>query len=136
MWLAIYSFLTLVCTNDVRNYKVDSVYGTFTRNQGLLKTLKSVLWIPMPILFCICHFGFYFVTHLVAVVMWHSYWLNMLMAIFLMEYSVMQGAHYYMDYFAKRYENQLAKLNQLEETVAQTPTLKRRISLKKSSESN
>ena len=46
----------------------------------------------------------YFVTHLVAVLMYHFYWLNMIACVLLLESAVYHGACYYMDYFAKKYE--------------------------------
>ena len=86
---------------------------------------KSLGFIPKPIFFLFFHYVYYQACSCIAVLMWHSYILNMAVACFLMQLSVYQGACYYMDYFAKRYESQLAKLDKLEEVVVSTPTLKR-----------
>jgi hypothetical protein len=114
-WLAVYGVINFLCTDKVLDYTHDTVFRTFMTNKGLLKMLpKWSACIPLPIIFLFCHFLFYFVTHCLAVCLYHSYYLNMLAAFFFMQWSVVQGACYYMDYFSKRYESQLSKLVQLE----------------------
>jgi len=62
--------------------------------------------------------------HCWAVVCWHSwYQLDIFCCLFVLEWSVYQGACYYMDFFAKKYEIQLRKLVQFEESVV-TPSSK------------
>jgi hypothetical protein len=61
--------------------------------------------------FMASHFVMFFVLHLVAVVEYHCFWVNLLI---IMTYSlrcVWNGACFYMEYFAKKYEQQLAELD-------------------------
>ena len=85
----------------------------------------------MPIIFLFCHFIYYFVGHLWSVLLWHSYYLHLITCVAWVYWSFYQGACYYMDYFAKKYESQLAKLSQLETEIvqeAETPLLSSRLS--------
>ena len=122
VWLFFYGIFQFVLTDKVADGTVDSVYQSFSKS---VKVPNSLSFIPTPILFLFFHFVYYTACHLVAVCLWYSYILNMFVAIFLMQWSIYQGANYYMDYFAKRYESQLAKLDKLEEVVVSTPTIRR-----------
>ena len=51
--------------------------------------------------------------HCIAVVCWHSYWLNITVVVFVMQWAIYQGACYYMDYFAKKYEKQLQQMDEM-----------------------
>ena len=124
-WVIFYGIVTFVITDKVREYKIDSVYATFTRNPSLNKKLAPILkFLPMPIVFLTSHFLMYLSLHFIGVLVWHSFSLHLLMCALLLEYAVYQGANYYMDYFSKQYEKQLANLAMLEESVI-TPTLTR-----------
>ena len=110
-------------TDKVLDGTLESVYKSFSKS---VKVPKAMSFIPKPILFLFFHFFYYSVCHLIAICLWQSYFVNMLVSTFLLQWAVYQGANYYMDFFAKRYESQLAKLDQLEEVVVSTPTLRRR----------
>ena len=122
-WLIFYGLCNFVLTDKVINGTLDCSYKYFQKSMNLLP--KSMSFIPRPLIFLFFHWVYFQTCSLMSVLLWHSYWLNMAMACFLMQWSVYQGACYYMDYFAKRYESQLSKLDKLEEVVVSTPTLKR-----------
>ena len=127
IWLTIYGICQFILTDKVADGTLDSVYRSFSKS---VKVPKSLQFIPKPIVYLGFHFLYYTICHCIAVCLWYSYILNMAMNIFLMQWSIYQGANYYMDYFAKRYESQLAKLERLEEVVVSTPTLRRQGSVK------
>ena len=112
VWLVGYGIVNFVITSRVSNYELDSSYRTFTTIPALR---KKVEWIPLPmeIIFLLCHFLYYLILHTWAVLMFHSFYLNALACIFWVYWSFFQGANYYMDWFAKKYESQLQKLSQL-----------------------
>jgi len=125
VWVIFYGIVTFVITDKVREYKIDSVYKTFTTNPSLNKKFAPILkFVPTPIVFLTSHFLVFLSMHFIGVLVWHSFVLHLLMEVFLLEYAVYQGANYYMDYFSKQYEKQLANLAMLEESVV-TPTLTR-----------
>ena len=79
----------------------------------------------MPVIFLFFHFFYYFVLHCWAVALFHCKTVNWLACLLWCMLSFINGASYYMDYFSKKYETQLAKLSQLQEEVVieSTPTL-------------
>ena len=129
-WIVFYAISQFVVTDKVNKREADSSYTTFAKHIDRVVP-QSLCIIPKQLWFLFFHFLYFAVTHLIAVLLWHSYWLNMAVACFLLQWSVYQGACYYMDYFAKRYEMQLAKLDKLEEVVVSTPTLIRQDSSSK-----
>ena len=106
VWLAGYGVANFVLTNDVENYKLDSSYRTFTTIDSIRKKVER-LPIPMPIIFLMAHFTYFFVLHCWAVLLFHSFYLNIVACFFWSYWSFFQGANYYMDYFAKKYESQM-----------------------------
>lgn len=123
-WLVAYGFINFVCTSRISSYELDSSYKTFTTIPALRKSVEFMSFIPMEIVFLLCHFFYYLVLHIWALLMYNFYYLNMAACAFWCIWSFFQGANYYMDYFAKKYESQLNKLSQLQEEVVATPTLK------------
>lgn len=123
VWLFFYGIVNFVVTSKVSDYTYDSSYRTFTTNPALTKHVENVP-LPMQIIFLACHFLYFFVLLFLGIILWHSYVLNLVAIIFWLTMSAWQGANYYMDYFCKKYEAQLMKLNNLQEEVVSTPTLK------------
>ena len=110
-WLIGYGVLNFVCTSRISNYEADSSYKTFTTIPSLRKKVEFMSFIPMEIVFLLCHFLYYLVLHIWALLMYNFYYLNMAACAFWCIWSFFQGANYYMDYFAKKYESQLNKLS-------------------------
>ena len=102
-YLAFYGLMNFVLTDKVSKGQADCTYNYFKKSMSKLP--KSMDFIPRPVLFLFFHFLYTLLCHCMAVLLWHSYILNMAVACFLMQWSVYQGACYYMDYFAKRYES-------------------------------
>ena len=114
------------CTENVRNYKNDSLYRTFTKGVVFYSWLPNFVHsIPMPLIFLSCHFLFYISFHSIGVLLYHSYYANMIWCFTILNISAYNGACYYMDYFSKRYNAQINKLDQLECEILDTPTLKK-----------
>ena len=105
-WLLMYGTVNFIFTSKVEDYTHDSVYRTFTRNSTLRK-YRIVRMFPMPIVFLASHFLYYFSFHCIAVLLYHSYWLNMLTCFLLLQWAVINGASYYMEWFSKKYEKEL-----------------------------
>lgn len=107
-------------TSKVADYTYDSSYRTFTQNPALRKKVEN-LPIPLPLLFLASHFAYYLVLHCLSVLLYHCYWLNIAACFFWIFISLYHGASFYMEYFARKYESQLAKLEELR-TIATTAT--------------
>ena len=100
----------------MKNLEIESVYKTFVKGAKLPKSL-GISKLPLPIQYLLTHFVFIAIAHLLAILCWYSYIFHMTIAMMWMEISVYNGACFYMDYFSKRYESQLAKLEKLETVI-------------------
>ena len=66
-----------------------------------------------PILYLILHFVYYIVSHFMAIICWHSFVFSYVMTTLWILIAFWNGACYYMDYFAKRYESSLSKYDSI-----------------------
>lgn len=126
MWAFFYGISQFVITDKVVKYEVDSVYGIFTKSKSYQKkTATMQKYVPLPLIFLAGHFLFFFVMHCIGVMCWHSYWFNIVFVVFVMQWAIYQGACYYMDYFAKKYEKQLQQMDEMASQMEpQSATLK------------
>lgn len=99
-----------------RNYDCLYVYcSKLPAVQPLIKTFGGVKNIPM--IFMGSHFVYYFVSVCIAFLCFHSYLLHTAWMAFFLLISVWNGASFYMDYFAKKYQFSLEKLEQLQKEM-------------------
>ena len=66
-----------------------------------------------PILFCLGHYVFFLSSHLIAMLSFEHYWVNVFFCGFYITVAMWNGANYYMEFFCKRYEAKLAKIESL-----------------------
>lgn len=67
-----------------------------------------------PLIFLLTHFTYFIVTLLYALLQYHFKWFNLFCILALLLQSAWNGACFYMEYFCKKYELELAKLQQIE----------------------
>ena len=105
----IYGVVNFVLAADIikrRNY--DNTYNYMKQKPAIKKVLDKVSPKLAPVAFLAGHAVFWFLCHLVAMVQFWSFWLNVGMMVYWLYIAVWNGACYYMDYFARKYELQLA----------------------------
>ena len=90
-----------------------------TTPSAVLETLKSLKIKPSPFVFMGCHFLLWFSTSLIAVVCYTSVYVNTALMVYYLYCCLWNGSCYYMDYFARKYEVQLAQLEKMEKGVSQ-----------------
>lgn len=64
--------------------------------------------------FMVSHFIMFFTLHLIAIAEYHCFWVNTCIIAFYTLRCVWNGACFYMEYFCKKYEKQLAELEILQ----------------------
>ena len=88
-------------------------------NMGWSKKIAIVLGIPLsPPLYLSCHFVYYAVTHFMAIICFHYFIVSFCMAFTMSVVVLWNGACYYMDYFAKRYESHLAQYSEFQKEIS------------------
>lgn len=117
-WVTWYGFVNFVLAADtIKKKNYDSTYVHFGKKAFVKKLLDKFPRFMHGVVFCFGHFLFWFTFHIVAIVQYHFFWLNTAAIIGWGVISVWNGACYYMDWFAKKYEAQLQKLKALEDEL-------------------
>lgn len=62
----------------------------------------------------VAHFTMYFLCHLVAIIQYHSFWFDTAVVLYYTIQAIWNGACFYMEYFAKKYELQLNELEKMQ----------------------
>jgi hypothetical protein len=102
MWSVTYSFINFKLAKDrIKKKGYDNMYQLFC-NMGVVKKILGNNISPLG--FMITHFTIFFLTHMVAILQYHSFWVSTVFVGYYCIISVWNGAHYYMEYFCKKYE--------------------------------
>lgn len=70
-----------------------------------------------PVFFMSLHVGFFIVSSLFAVLAYHSFLLHTLLLLMWVTVSIWNGANFYMEYFSRKYESSLRRLEQIEASL-------------------
>lgn len=93
LWSVNYSFLNFVILqNRAKKLLRKTLYTELMTRPDIVKLLKSINVTPSPLTFMICHFIYFFVMHLLAIIMWHSYYINTLAFAFYLVCVIWNGA--------------------------------------------
>jgi len=105
VWLTLYGLINFVWAEEtIRRKNYDNTYLYMRNKDGIKGILDKAGPTLAPLVFLLGHFGIFLAMHCVAVVCYHSFWFNTLMMTYFMLLSFWNGSCYYMEYFAKKYE--------------------------------
>lgn len=111
LWLATYGFVNFVVRRDTiekQNYL--TLYKLQMQWKGLGPILRSFGIKFAPIMFLVVHFVTFSILHLYAIACFHYEYLNKFHICWTLFFAFKNGADFYMDYFAKRYEKSIQAL--------------------------
>lgn len=116
-WNVTYWFLNFVlAAKRIRDRNYDTLFGYFTR----MEWAKNLLYnqrLPPSVLFVSYHACFFFCCHLVAIVCWQSQVFHTFYMFFWITVSIWNSSCFYMDYFSKKYEASLQRLEEVEQQL-------------------
>lgn len=104
-WLAIYAsvnFIFFPATIDRNNYH--TLYTKYRDFEGVHKMEKRLNMKYNPPIFCFTHFLLFFICHFIALLNYHSFWINTFGVILCSFTTVWNGASHYIDFFSKHYD--------------------------------
>lgn len=118
VWAVCYAFVNFVLAHErIQANNYSTLYRWFVEHKAwlnLVVKLKNIFGEnSIPLMFMIGHYVFFIVSHIIAMLEFEYYWLNLFFCIFYMFISMKNGANYYMEFFAKRYEQKLEKIEAL-----------------------
>ena len=118
MWLVFYAFVNFyLAEKNIKKYKYNTLFLYFI-SQPFWRRLvernrKFFGFASGPVTFLIGHFIFFIVSHLLAMAEFECYEFNVFLMSVYIGFSLWNGANYYMEYFAKKYESKLAQMDAL-----------------------
>lgn len=105
IWVTVYGLVNFVIAAErIKRRNYDSTYIYFSRKPAIKKLLDKAGPFLAPIFFLGGHFAFFFISHIFAIIQFHFFWLNTLIMCTWLILSFWNGACFYMEYFAKKYE--------------------------------
>ena len=99
----------VICKDYIKRTNQLTTYTSFYAYEWSRKLMER----HGPILYLILHFVYYIVSHFMAIICWHSFVFSYVMTTLWILIAFWNGACYYMDYFAKRYESSLSKYDSI-----------------------
>lgn len=109
MWFVVYALINFViAAESIKKMNYDSTYKYWKRKPWVKKFMDKTGEVSGPLIFLAFHFSYFFGTLLYAILQYHCKWFNIMCIYGLLLNSAWNGACYYMEFFCKRYEEQLA----------------------------
>jgi len=105
VWIVLYGFINFVWAEEtIRRKNYDNSFLYFRNKDGIKGVLDKAGPTFAPLVFLFGHFVIFLVMHCVAVICYHSFWLNTSLMVYFILVSFWNGSCYYMEHFAKKYE--------------------------------
>ena len=86
------------------------MYVYYYRQPGARRILHTFGVKFAPVVFMTCHILFFVVSSFFAIIAYHYFFVHTLMMIMWILVSIWNGANFYMEYFARKYETNLKRL--------------------------
>ena len=107
-----YSFVNFyLAEQKIKKNNYNTLYLYFTTQpfwrKVIEKNRKCFGFASGPITFLIGHFVFFIISHILAMAEFEYYEFNVFLMSIYIGFSIWNGANYYMEYFAKKYEAKL-----------------------------
>jgi len=113
LWASIYFLIIFVIrAKHIVEKNYDNLYRYFKSSGWTREQLNKFGKVGAPIAFMLFHFLFYLTGHILGMLCYHHQYFNYLMAFIWISVAFKNGAGFYMDYFSKKYEDQLKALEQ------------------------
>ena len=117
-WLVIYfgiNFVFAAKRIKARNY--DNLFLLYSRQKGASSMLNLLGEKFAPVMFIVVHFSFFFITFVFSFIAYFSETANTFLILLWLTWSVWNGSCFYMDYFSKKYELSLERLEEVEKEI-------------------
>lgn len=117
-WLIVYFFINFViAAKRIRERNYDTLYYYYNNQPWANKLLDRKGCLRGPVLFLSFHFVFFFICHCYALLCWCSYYFATFSVVFWLAWSLWNSSCFYMDYFSKKYEASLSRLDQVQQKL-------------------
>ena len=116
VWVALYFIINFVVSaKRIRERNYDNMYGYYSRiawSRTLMNKCGEKL---APVVFVSILFGMFILCHCGSILCFYSFYFHTFAILFWLTWSIWNASCFYMDYFSKRYEASLQKLEEIEQ---------------------
>lgn len=114
LWVLLYSIKVFVISSKkIQERQYETMYVYYKRKPGIQKILGLLGPKFAPVIFMSGHIALFLVSAIVAIAAYLSYTMNTIFLFFWITLSIWNGANFYMEYFSKKYELNLKKLEEI-----------------------
>uniref|UniRef100_A0A7S3MV10 Glycerophosphocholine acyltransferase 1 n=1 Tax=Strombidium inclinatum TaxID=197538 RepID=A0A7S3MV10_9SPIT len=118
LWVTVYFIINFVVSADrIRQRNYESMFVYYDKQGWAHRILYRLGNRMAPAIFLSLHFLFFLTCHCFSILCYYSQVFNTLALVFWLTWSIQNGASFYMDYFSKKYEVSLQKLEQVEQQL-------------------
>ena len=118
VWVTIYYLINFVLARKrIRDRNYDNMFESYQKKPWAKKFLNTFGHNFAPVIFIAAHFAFFFTCLICAMPCLYSYEWHTFCMIFWLTWSVWNGSCFYMDYFSKKYESSLQRLEEVEQQL-------------------
>lgn len=118
LWAFLYFLKNFVFSaKRIQERKYENMYVYYMNQPWAAKIITSFGKKFGPIVFMSFHVGFFVVSAVFAIMGYCSFWIHTILLSMWTTMSIWNGANFYMEYFSKKYEQSLKRLEELEEEL-------------------
>jgi hypothetical protein len=111
IWMSVYALINFViCKRKIKTQNYLTLYTMMKEWKSFGVLIKMFGKRFSPLIFIVTHFLFFSIMHLFAIVCFHYEYVNKVYVIIVLLVAFKNGADFYMDYFARKYEQSIQAL--------------------------
>jgi len=113
-WFAIYFMINFVFARErISRKKYDNMFKLYWNQKWSHALLSALGKDKVYLMFFFVHFSFFFSCHLVSILCFYYEYFHTFAVCFWLTWSVWNAANFYFNYFSKKYEGSLAKMEEI-----------------------
>lgn len=118
VWIFCYFLINFVfAAKRIRERNYDNMFNYYCQKKWAHKILYQLGPKMAPAIFLSIHFAFFLVTHFGSIICMYSYEFHTLSIVIWLTWSIWNASCFYMDYFSKKYEASLQRLEEVEQQL-------------------
>ena len=118
MWVTVYFTINfVVAAKRIRSRNYDNLFLYYEKQPWARKVMYKLGPGMAPVIFITCHFIFFFICHCASIICLYSFQWHTCCLLFWLLWSVRNASNFYMEYFARKYELSLQRLEEVEQQL-------------------
>ena len=118
LWAGLYSLKVFVISSKrIKERNYETMYVYYMSQPWAAKILSKFGLRLAPLVFMSMHVGFFVISSIFALCAYQFFYLHTFLLLSWLTLSIWNGANFYMEYFSRKYESSLRKLEEIETTL-------------------